>query len=264
VKRALASQSKEVVRRVVRVLAQCGSTPEEILLETRRACDRLPRKGPLSADGAPMELSDVAHVLTVWFSDPNYLDALGNPRPLTLGGAPPSFVSLVARVNRTLDAREVLRYLLAVRNLKRIGARYVPRGRTVTLRGTRGRVQFLNLRVLLAMLRTFDHNDGGRRTAGNRFEFLVENPNVPRSARPGFARFFGDVGMRCLFEADGELRRRELARKPGEPTVRLGVGIFLYEDDEGDPGASTDATGRHRPRATSKRGVRRKAMRRAG
>jgi hypothetical protein len=232
VSRVLKAQSREVIERVVRSLAQCGSTSEEIMDETRRACHRIPRMRQKRSPGAPMELSDVAHVLTVWFSDPVYLDTAGHPRPLALSGARPSFGSLVASVNRALKAPEVLRYLLKVRTLKRVGARYVPRGRTVTLRGARGRVRFLNLRVLLAMLRTFDHNDGERAQPRDRFEFLVENPNVPKSARAGFDRFFGDVGMRCLFVADGELRRLELTRKPGEPTVRLGVGIFRYGDEE--------------------------------
>jgi hypothetical protein len=70
VRRALKEQSTEAIERVVRLLAQCGVMPEEILEATRHACDRIPRKQFKSARGAPMEMSDAAHVLTVWFSDP--------------------------------------------------------------------------------------------------------------------------------------------------------------------------------------------------
>jgi hypothetical protein len=238
VRKALKDQSTEVIERVVRVLAQCGVKPQEIVEATRLACDEIPRKEFKSARGAPMELSDAAHVLTVWFSEPAYLDDAGNPRALALNGAGPSVTSLVESVNRSLDAREVVRYLVRAGAVKRVGARYVAVGRTLMLRGTRGPAYFRNLRGLLGMLRTFGHNDRPQRQVRGRFEFLVENPNVPVSARPEFDRFLGNVGMGCLCQVDGELRRLELTRKPGEPTVRLGVGIFRFEDEEESPRAS--------------------------
>jgi len=253
VRRALKDQSTEVIERVVRVLAQCGVTPEEIVEATRRACDGIPGKELKSARSAPMELSDAAHVLTVWFSEPAYLDETGNPRALALSAAGPSVTSLVESVNRSLDAREVIRYLVKAGAVRSVGARYVPQSRTLMLRGTRGPAHFRNLRGLLAMLRTFGHNDRPRRQVRGRFEFLVENPNVPVSARPEFDRFFGNVGMGCLCQVDGELRRLELTRKRGEPTVRLGVGIFRFEDEEESPRATAERPRRKRASRAGKR-----------
>ena len=252
-RRAPKEQATEVIERVVRVLAQCGVAPEEIVEVTRRACDEIPGKELESARSAPMEMSDAAHVLTVWFSDPAYLDPSGNPRSLALGGAEPTFTSLIASVNRSLDAREVLRYLVKAQAVKRAGARYLPRSRTLMLRGTRGPDHFRHLRGLLGMLRTFGHNNRPRRQVRGRFEFLVENPNVPKSARPAFDQFFGKVGMGCLCQVDGELRRLELNRKPGEPTVRLGVAIFRFEDEEEAPDAVRSRRPRNRASRAGKR-----------
>jgi hypothetical protein len=257
VRRSPKQAGVEVIERVVRVLAQCGSSREEILEATRAACEQIPERSVKGAREAPMELSDAAHVLTVWFSEPAYLHPAGNPRPLPLGGPPPSLTSLIESVNPSLDAREVVKYLTKVRALKRSGAGYLPRGRTLMLRGARGPAHFRNLRGLLALLRTFGHNNRPRREARGRFEFLVENPNVPKSARPGFDRFFSKVGMGCLFEADGELRRLELTRKPGEPTVRLGVGIFRFEDEESPARAPKRKRARRQGRGASARKKRR-------
>jgi hypothetical protein len=41
--------------------------------------------------------------------------------------------------------------------------------------------------------------------------------------------------MRYLYDADSELRRLELTCKPGEPTVRLGTGVYRFEEDVSDP-----------------------------
>lgn len=257
-RRAPKSQANEVVERVVRVLAQCGSTPEEILEATQRACERIPAGLLKRAREVPMELSDAAHVLTVWFSDPAYLDSSGNPRSLAFEGPKPCFASLLASINPHLKAREVIEYLLKVRALKRAGGGYLPKARTLMLRGARGPDHFRNLRGLLAMLRTFGHNNRPRRQARGRFEFLVENPNVPKSARPAFDKFFGKVGMGCLFEADGELRRLELTRKPGEPTVRLGVGIFRFEDEATPSGSAERNRLQRRGRSSQARKKRRR------
>jgi hypothetical protein len=40
--------------------------------------------------------------------------------------------------------------------------------------------------------------------------------------------------MRYLYDADSELRRLELTCKPGEPTVRLGTGVYRFEEDASD------------------------------
>jgi hypothetical protein len=81
---ALESQARAAMRSFVRVLARRGCAPRDLEQQLVRACREIPESWLHEVEardpGAP------AHVLTLWFSDPAYLDALGNPKPLPLRG----------------------------------------------------------------------------------------------------------------------------------------------------------------------------------
>ena len=220
----------EAIELFVRLLARCGYEPGAVMQQVHRAFELVPRRWANEAQAAPREISDATHVLTVWFSDPSYLDQAGMPRPLPLRGYP-SLETLVSSIDRRLDADEVLAYLIKGRALRRLGSRYAPRGRELSLRGVRGPNEFRNLRGLLAMLRTFEHNNRPRRQARGWFEFSAENPRIPKRACRKFDAFVGVRAKRLLYDIDSELRRLELTCKPGEPTVRLGTGVYRFEED---------------------------------
>ena len=108
------------------------------------------------------------------------------------------------------------------------------------MRGVRGPNEYRNLRGLLAMLRTLEHNGRPRRQAPSWFEFSAENPRIPKRACAKYDEFVSIRAMRFLCDADAELRRLELTAKPGEPTVRLGTGVYRYEEDlSGSQGRET-------------------------
>lgn len=228
---ALDPRAVEAIERFVRLLAHCGCETDAVLEQVRRACGQIPQRWVSEAQSAPRELRDATHVLTVWFSEPAYLDSAGMPRPLPLRGAKLSLETLVAGINPGLDPGAVLTYLIKGRALRRRGSRYVPRGRALSLRGMRGPNEFRNLRGLLAMLRTIEHNSRPRRQAPSWFEFSAENPRIPKRACGRFDEFVSVRAMKYLFDADSELRRLELTCKPGEPTVRLGTGVYRFEED---------------------------------
>lgn len=228
---ALDPRAMEAVERFVRLLAHCGCEMDAVLEQVRRACAHIPQRWVKKARAAPREIRDATHVLTVWFSDPAYLDASGVPRPLPLRGVGRSLETLVSGIDRGLDPAAVLAYLLKCRALRRRGSQYVPRSRALSLRGIRGPNEFRYLRALLAMLRTFEHNSRPRRQAPSWFEFSAENPRIPKRAGGKFDEFVGVRAMRFLYDADSELHRLELTRQPGEPTVRLGVGVYRFEED---------------------------------
>ena len=221
----------EAIELFVRLLARCGLEPDAVMQQVHRAFELVQRRWVNEAQAAPREISEATHVLTVWFSDPSYLDQAGMPRPLPLRGSEQTLETLVSSIDRRLDAAEVLAYLLKGRALRRLGSRYVPRGRELSLRGVRGPNEFRNLRGLLAMLRTFEHNNRPRRQARGWFEFSAENPRIPKRACRKFDGFVNVRAKRLLFDIDSELRRLELTCKPGEPTVRLGTGIYRFEED---------------------------------
>ena len=221
----------EAIDLFVRLLAQCGCAPGSLVEQVRRACERIPPRWVNEARRAPREVMDATHVLTAWFSDPTYLDRAGMPRSLPLRGGERSLEALVSSISHGLDAREVLSFLIKGGALRQVGSRYMPRGRALSLRGVRGPNEFRNLRGLLSMLRTFEHNSRPRRQVPSWFEFCAENPRIPKRACARYDKFVRVRAMRFLCDADAELRRLELTVKPGEPTVRLGTGVYRYEED---------------------------------
>ncbi|HVZ35294.1 MAG TPA: hypothetical protein VG963_22865, partial [Polyangiaceae bacterium] len=148
----------EAVERFVRVLARCGCTGSDILEAFSDACGRLPKKGLAGRGTAERELSNASHILTVWFSDALYLDRAGKPIGLPMRGAAPSLEALVARVDPALDVEDLVRYLRRTKALKREGVLYTPRKRILSLRGAQGPEVFRNLRSLVGLLRTLEHN----------------------------------------------------------------------------------------------------------
>jgi len=237
---ALSPLAVEAIERFVGVLAQCGGLPPDLLAVFKVACQRIPPKTVADAKQLIPEMSDASHVLTLWYSDPNYTDGRGDPLPLKIKGAPPSLEDLVQRVNSDLRVEELLRYLLRVQALQKKGTLVVPRGRSIELRGTGGPTHFRNLRALTAMLRTLEHNSKPEPLASSWFEVFAENPRFPRSAQTAFDARLRRRGLEFLQDIDADMHRRELARKPGERCVRIGVGIYRFEEDVG-PDAGPDA-----------------------
>ncbi len=226
----LDARAVEAIGRFVRVLARCGCAPEDIALEVERQTRLIPAGWAPKARAALREMDDASHVLTLWFSDPAYLDRRGKPVALPLRGAGGSLETLAARVDPRGDARELLRYLVRRQALKRVGNRYLPKHRILSLRGAGGPDNFRHLRGLLGMLRTQEHNGQPRRKVEGWYEVFAENPSFPISARSAFDKSMRQWGNRVLYRADAEMHRYERGRKRGERTVRMGVGIYRFEE----------------------------------
>src|SRR5262249_46822290 len=146
-------------------------------------------------------------------------------------GAAPSLEALVARIAPTLEVDEVLRYLRLNHALRKVGARYLPKGPALVLRNTRGPDHFRNMRGLLAVLRTLEHNTRRKRGVPGWFERFAETPAFPASARATFDARLYPQGMKFLRAMDADMHRQELKRKPGEPIVRIGVGVYRFEEE---------------------------------
>jgi hypothetical protein len=233
---------RQALQCLARVLARCGCAPRALEREFAKVCREIPKslwKATFSREpGAP------AHVLTLWFSDPAYLDARGGPRPLPLRGRT-SIEALAHRVDPSLDARDVLRYLQRGRGLRRTGGRYVPRDRVLNF--AERLEQLERLRGLFGLLSTLKHNSERVPQAARRFDVFAWNPHFPVSARPAFDKHVRRVGNRFLVQFDTQMHLRELARRPGEPTIPLGVGVYVFEDNPVPP-----TRGTHRGRRARK------------
>lgn len=250
--------SAEAIARFVRILARCGATPNDIVRVVRTAAARIPPGWPTRARQVAREIEGAAHVLTVWFSETAYLDPFGQPRALPFEGASQSVAALVRSVDRRFDPREVLTYLVRSGAVRRVGRRYAPRVRMLLLRGAGGPEYFHTLRVLTNMLSTLEHNILPKSAARGWFEYFAENRQFPVRAREGLNKYVAMLGREALSRLDAYMRRREVSRRPGEATVRVGVGMHLWEASARGP--AEDEHPHRRPRsaaARARRGTRR-------
>jgi hypothetical protein len=224
----LDARAVEAVTRFVRLLVRCGCAPKDIGKEVLKACRAVPKSWAQQTRTTVPEVERAAHTLTLWYSDPEYLDSSGNPRPLPLRGTGPSLESLSRRVDPRLDVREVLRHLLRGSVLRRVKTRYVPRDRVLFLHDFGPLYHSRSLRTLLAILSTLDHNGQSRSAAW--FERFAVNPCIPVSQVPGFDQRLRRRGNRFIVETDADLLSCERARKPSEPMVCVGVGAYRFEE----------------------------------
>ena len=211
----------------VRILARCGWTRRDIARAFNDASEEIPPEWAMRARRATREITDASHILTVWFTEPAYLDADGKPRPLPLEGTSTSVARLVRSVNRKLDAREVVAYLMRGRAVRRQGKCYVPRTRMLLLRGVEGPDFFRTLRVLTIMLGTFEHNVLPGRAVPGRYERIAENEHFPVSQFPKLEKYIAALGKGNLARVDHYMYRHAKTRRPGEPTVHVVFGMYI-------------------------------------
>jgi len=226
----------EAVERFVRVLVRWGASRHVVHRAFRRAWESVPRRIAEQDQRASRKWIDVSHVLTLWFDDPFYVDARGDPLPLPLRGPAPSLASLIQHVDSAIDPKQVLKMLIRADAVRRIGGRYAPRGRAVAFRGTGAPVHAQNLRALLGMLRTLEHNIEPKDKVPPWFEYVAENPRFPVSAREAYDARLREDAMTFLRNQDSRMLNCERTAKPGEPTVRIGVGVYRFEEQV-SPGA---------------------------
>jgi hypothetical protein len=239
---------REAVQRFVRVLAGCGCSPQAIRKEVLDACQRIPRSWSNPAN--LREAGDPGHVMTLWFSDPAYLDMRGNPRSLPLRGTPLSIETLAHRIDPKLDVRHVVHYLERGGALKRTGRRYLPRDRVLIFRGR----EYITpaLRGLFGLLGTLEHNQWCDSGTARRMQLFSHNPRFPVSAAGAFEKGLRHLVNDLLIQADADMHRRERARRKGERTVRMGVGVYQFQE-EPPPRRDTERRRRARHRKRERR-----------
>ena len=221
----------ETIELLTFLFARTGLSPSVLVRLFREAARRVPSSVVREGRRAAREMIDASHVLTLWFSEPDYLDKRAVPIPLRVRGPAPSLATLIRRIDPALDVTEIVLYLLKARALRRVGKRYVPRGRTIQMRGTAAPVHERNLRPLRGMLRTLEHNSRPRHEGRSWLELLAENPLVPVSALARLDAQFDRLGGELARRWDAAMHLAERRRRPGEPTVRLGIGVYRFQSE---------------------------------
>ena len=256
---APAEYSQELLLLMARVLALTGHSPKALVRQFQSICQRLKEpKRPWDPSRSLKFNWDLPHVMAHWHADPQYVDSRGAPLALPLKGFGPSLTSLIERVLPQADPQAVIEALRQVKAIRRQGKRYRPSGRQLALQHQRVIGRLHGLTLLLGLLRTVEHNiahpDGK-----TLLERAAIHPRFPVRYLPEMHQRFKDRAATFLWQTDGEMRKRERPSEQAE-TVRLGVGIFAFEDPltSGQTRRASTGAGSRPPRRPVSRKVRRR------
>ena len=217
------------ITRFARVLALTGISREKMASAFHEACVRLPERLFRSGRTLNHELLESGHVLSVWLSDPNYLDQHGHPLPIRLRGASPSLEALVNRVSSELQIEQVVKYLIRTGTVTKVGRCYALRRTAVSVARDPELACAHGLQTVLALLHTIENNAPPIQDRHLCFEFTAGNTRFPTRLRGEFDTRLRRLGMDFLRRLDADMRRAEDSRRPGEPTLRMTVGLFQSE-----------------------------------
>ena len=124
---------------------------------------------------------------------------------------------------------EVVRALTRTGAVRRRGKLFFVTGRYVWLTEDGPSVQVHGLTSMTGMLRTVQHNISCDDEHATLLERAAANPSIPVRALPMIHRRLKREVTALLWKIDGYLRRWEV--DPGsEPTTRVGIGAYAYED----------------------------------
>jgi len=224
------ARAAEVIARIVRLLARYGCTLDDIEQEVLKAWRAMPRTSAKSAKAPISEIDAGAHVVRTWFSDPAYLNSSGRPRPLPEKGEEDSIEALARQLHPEVDADKVLQYLRRRAVLRRVGKRFVPQAYVVSVRGTGPQYDAWSLLTLLSMLGNIEHNSLPQHSTPGWYAAAAVIPHFPVSKLQAFDQWLRRAADRFLAQTDTRLHEHEDARRRGERTVRLGVGLYRFEE----------------------------------
>lgn len=221
-------EAYEAIERFARVMVRCGFDTKAVG-EAFGLALAASRNESLPPPKNTRELHDASHLVTLWRTSPDYVDEAGNPLPLPMRGSGRSLESLTRLVNRTLDPAEVLKYLTHTHTVRKAGSRYVLNRRWVMLRGISGAAHAHGIRVLVGKLRTLEHNLVAESDERGWFDFTSENPRFPVSQLEAADNLLRRSGLAWMRKLDLFMRHCEMNRRPTEPTVWLGVGMYRFQ-----------------------------------
>lgn len=221
----------ETIDRFARVLALAGMTREQMAYAFHEACVRVPKSLLKSGEILERESADAANILTLWLSDPDYLNQGGEPLRLRSSGAQPSLDALVKRVNSELELDQLVKYLVRIGFVIKVGQRYAVRRRNVSFLRDPKLAYVHGLQAVLGLLRTIEANAIPKKNRRICFESIAGDTRFPSRLRPEFDTKFRRLGKDLLSRLDADMQRAEQSRRPGEPTVRVRVGLFQCDED---------------------------------
>ena len=218
----------QVLDEVARLMMAAGFSPEDCTTAFAASAARHAKSDAQAAAVPAPGIIDSGHVVTHWYTSPDYLDDAGKPRSLPLRGVR-SFTSLVQQSTPEFSPDDVLAFLLKTGTVVRRGSRLVPIARKVVFDATSEQFAIQSLETLHALLSTILRNQATPAIPDRLLELTVTNHRFPVSAFEPFRKRSHTRCTELMTDLDNEMVRIERRAKPKDPTMRVGVGVFLFQ-----------------------------------
>lgn len=238
--------SREILERISILMHECGLTREQIAKLAIDAVAGLGKPAESLGDAELWCLRHASHVLTHWHTEPDFVDAAGQPRPLQLKGRV-SITTLTASASAELEPAELLDFLGSYGAVQKTRKGWVPTRRELLVRGNRSHQSARGLLLIRGLLRNKAHNRNAG-PGGGWFERQAQNGHVPVAQRQSLYRNVEALGAQFLTHIDLDMKRREQPALRGTDKAHVCVGLYVFEEDL-DPTDRSD-----RQQLTSARG----------
>lgn len=226
--------AEDLLPAVVRSFLKAGLTPialrelfERALGDWRELC----RTSSETASDR-QDLDDLAHVLSIWHTDPRFVDRNGEPRRLRQTGRAPSFEALARVAIPSVPAQDALKRLLIV---------------GVVEVDAHDRVRVLRRELLTKQwdeLGLWHWRNAARRhletlefnytvPGESRFERTARSERLPVQALPLFHRWVREQGADFVQMVDDWLTQHEGPAHADEDqdAITAGVGVYMFVDE---------------------------------
>ncbi|MFL6600832.1 MAG: hypothetical protein ACJ8R9_05820 [Steroidobacteraceae bacterium] len=222
---ALAS---ETLRLIIKAFLRCGYSPRDIGVRAKAEAARIARRVRPVGNGARIDQDDWARVVTLWSTEPEYVDEDGAPLILRIRGPAPSIEALVRRVESKLTLEEVCNGLLRAGAVRKVGRRLAAEAHPALVYPSGSKDQSAHqLRALNALVWTFEHNSNLNPNAVPWVERWATAQVFPESAVTAYSLEATSRAMAFLKEQDALMQRLASSTKPEGRKVRAHLHVFF-------------------------------------
>ena len=223
----LDSLAAETLRLVAKTFLNCGYSPQEVSSRFKWFVENAPPSARAHKHDTRSDILDPGHVITLWLSDPQYVDSEGKPRPIPARGSPPSIEALVKRVRSNLSLEDTLKTLIQASALRKVGTHFIPNGDFVHHPPGSKLQTAHHLLVLYQLLRNFEFNAKPRKGELAWPQRVTECPDFPATELPALITQLDKRVRSFMTSYDQNMALTALKADPSVPRVRPSINLFL-------------------------------------
>ncbi len=202
-------------------------------------------KAPKKSDRPYPHASAIGDLLTMWHEDPDFLDDIGNPKPIKVGGAGQSFRKLAEKSVPNMSANQLLRELEHLKAVTVDGRGKVHAlVRSINVYEDKRLAALHTLNSLRGFINTLRHNlESAPSNSDQLFHRVAWNGELDAKEIPKLKIWLRRHGQNLLESADSWMssksrHRPQYAKRP-KGSVQVSVGLYLAVDKSirvDDPG----------------------------